>query len=193
MKKMVAFAVSLVACGVASPALAQFAEVKATFVYKGKAPDPTPAQPNDPVCGAFKIFSESLVVNKTNSGIRDLAIFPDPKTFDATKADPSVKEPIVAKPTLDNNQCRFEPHVLVIKSGQDLIVKNSDKTGHNASFAFLVNNAENKQIPAGGMITLKVPSAEPAPIPVTCGSHSWMKAHVIVQDHPFIGVTDENG
>lgn len=193
MKKMIAFALGLAAFGAVSPAFAQFADVKATFVYKGKAPDPAPAQPNDPFCGMFKITSESLVVNKTNNGIRYLAIFPDPKTFDSSKADPAVKEPLVAKPSIDNIQCRFEPHVIVIKSGQDLEVKNSDKTGHNASFSFLVNNAENKQIPAGGKITLKIPSAEPAPIPVTCGSHSWMKGHVIVQDHPFVGLTNENG
>lgn len=193
MKKLIAFVLSLVAFGIVSPAFAQFADVKATFVYKGKAPDPAPVQPNDPFCGTFKLFSESLVVNKANGGIRYLAIFPDPKTFDPKKADPAVKEPLVAKPSLDNIQCRFEPHVVVIKTGQELEVKNSDKTGHNANFNFIANNADNKQIPAGGKITLNVPKAEPAPIPVNCGSHSWMKAHVIVQDHPFIGLSNENG
>jgi plastocyanin len=197
MKKIINLAICsliLAATGVTNSVEAQFADLKATFVFKGKAPDAAAVQAvNDPVCGTFKIVSETLVVNKTNNGIKDLAIFPDPKTFDPTKADPAVKEPIVAKPVLDNNMCRFDPHVLVVKSGQDVVVKNSDKTGHNASFSFFSNNASNNQIPAGGMITFKVPLAEPAPIPVSCGSHGWMKAFVIVQDHPFVGLSDENG
>jgi plastocyanin len=137
--------------------------------------------------------SENLVVNKENNGIANLVLYPDSKTFDPKKADPSVKEPQIAKPVLDNNQCRFSPHFLVLKAGQELTVKNSDPEGHNANFAFINNEPSNKQIPAKGSMKMTVSKAEPAPIPVTCGSHSWMKAHVIVQDHPFIGVSDENG
>jgi len=179
--------------GLARSADAQYAELKATFVLKGKAPDPTPIAANGAFCGTLKIVSENLVVNKSNNGIQNLVLYPDPKTFDVKKADPAVKEPLVAKPVLDNNQCRFAPHLLVVKAGQELEVKNSDPEGHNANFSFINNDPLNKQIPAKGSMMVKIPMSEPAPIPVTCGSHAWMKAHVIVQDHPFIGVTDEKG
>lgn len=184
-----------VGTGLAGTAQAQkYADVKATFVVKGKVPDPTPiAAGNDAFCATLKIPSENLVVNSSNQGIQNLVIYPDPKTFDPKKADPSVKEPLVAKPVLDNVQCRFEPHVVVVRAGQELEVKNSDPVGHNANFSFINNDPLNKQIPAKGAMSVKVPMAEPAPIPVTCGSHSWMKAHIIVQDHPFIGVSDESG
>jgi len=119
-------------------------------------------------------------------------LYPDPKTFDASKADPAAK-PIVATPVLDNKNCRFEPHLLVLKSGQELEIKNSDPEGHNANFSFINNEPSNKQIPAKGAMKMKIPQAEPAPIPVSCGSHSWMKAHIIVQDHPFVGVSNAKG
>ncbi len=181
------------AMGVCNFANAQFADVKATFVLKGKAPEPAKLQGNDPVCGAFNMVSESLVVNKENNGIRYLALFPDAKSFDASKADPKVTAPIEKEPLLDNIECRFAPHLLVVKSGQTVTIKNSDKTGHNANFSFINNPPKNQQIPAGGQITMKVDAAEPAPIPVSCGSHSWMKSHVIVLDHPFVGTTNEKG
>jgi plastocyanin len=191
---LAAFSLVGLVSGLASTAQAQYADITATFVLKGKAPEPAAiASGTDPFCGTMKLVSENLVVNKSNNGIKDVVLYPDPKSFDASKADPKVKEPLIAKPVLDNIKCRFEPHFLVVKSGQELEVKNSDKTGHNANFAFINNDPSNKQIPAGGKQMLKIEKAEPAPIPVTCGSHSWMKAHVIVQDHPFIGVSDEKG
>lgn len=186
-------ALSLAACSVASSAqAADYADLKATVVLKGKAPTPDPIATTGAYCGTLKLTTESLVVNPDNNGIANVVLYPDPKKFDAKQGDPSVKPP-VAKPVLDNNKCRFVPHVLVITAGQELEVKNSDPEGHNANFAFLNNDPSNKQIPAKGSMKMKVPQAEPAPIPVTCGSHSWMKAHVVVQDHPFVGVSDEKG
>lgn len=188
-------ALALAACTVAagSAQAADYANLKATVVLKGKAPAPTPIATTGAYCGTLKMVSESLIVNDKNNGIANVLLYPDPKSFDPKKADPSVKEPIVAKPVLDNNQCRFVPHLLVLEAGQELVVKNSDPEGHNANFAFLKNEPSNKQIPAKGSIKMNVPEAEPAPIPVSCGSHSWMKAHVVVLDHPFVGVSDENG
>jgi len=186
-------ALALAACGVASSAqAADYADLKATFVLKGKAPAPTPIPTTGAYCGTLKIVSENLIVNESNNGVANVVLYPDPKGFDAKKGDPEAK-PQVAKPVLDNNQCRFAPHVLVLQAGQELEVKNSDPEGHNANFAFLNNDPSNKQIPAKGSMKMKIAQAEPAPIPVTCGSHSWMKAHVVVQDHPFVGVSDEKG
>lgn len=197
MKKIFALALcalAVAASGIASSAqAADYADVKATFVLKGKAPAPKPIATTGAYCGTLKIATESLIVNEKNNGIANVLLYPDPKSFDPKKADPSVKEPVVAKPVLDNNKCRFVPHLLILEAGQELEVKNSDPEGHNANFAFLENDPSNKQIPAKGSMKMKITKAEPAPIPVTCGSHSWMKANVVVLDHPFVGVSDEDG
>jgi hypothetical protein len=40
---------------------------------------------------------------------------------------------------------------------------------------------------------VKVEKAEPAPIPVDCNIHPWMRAYVVAVDHPFVAVSDKNG
>ncbi|MCC6510385.1 MAG: hypothetical protein IT423_14875, partial [Pirellulaceae bacterium] len=165
-RKLLSLALVVALCGATSSAQAQYADIKATFVYKGKAPTAKPVGGvSDPFCSPFKLESEALVVNAANNGIRDVIVFPDAKTFDASKANPAAKD-VVAKPVLDNKNCRFEPHVLVIKTGQQLVVTNSDNTGHNANFAFFNNDPRNQQIPAKGKQDFKVEKAEPGPIPV---------------------------
>ncbi len=127
-----------------------YADVTATFVYKGKAPAPKPiSATGDPVCTALKLESDALVVNAKNGGVRDVIVFPvsteKDKPLDLSKFDPNAK-PVMAEPVLDNKDCQFIPHVVVIKAGQTLKVKNSDKTGHNANFGFMNNAAVNQQI-----------------------------------------------
>ncbi len=197
MKKLslAVFSIATLLSGAA--AQAQYADVTATFVYKGKAPAPKPITAGgDPVCTALKLESDALVVNPKNNGIRDIIVYPvsadSKKPLDLSNFDKNVKA-VVADPVLDNKDCQFIPHVVVIQAGQTLTVKNSDKTGHNANFAFINNDPVNQQIPAGGKQMLKVTKSEPGAMQVSCGSHSWMKGLVIVQDHPFVGVSDADG
>ena len=184
-------------CGAATFAQGPYADLSVTFVYKGKAPAPKPiAAAGDPFCAALKLESDALLVNPKNNGIRDIVVFPvspdKDKKLDMSKFDPKAK-PVAEAPVLDNKNCQFIPHVVVLQAGQQLTVKNSDKTGHNANFAFMANQPANNQIPAGGQQKLDVPKAEPGAMQVSCGSHSWMKALVVVQDHPFVGVSDADG
>jgi len=48
-------------------------------------------------------------------------------------------------------------------------------------------------IPAGQATTVELKKAEPAPIPIDCNIHPWMKSYILVLDHPFAAVSDENG
>ena len=40
---------------------------------------------------------------------------------------------------------------------------------------------------------MELTESEPAPIPVDCNIHPWMKSFVVILDHPFAAVSDENG
>ncbi len=199
MKKLslAAFATATVLSSVAVQAQGPYADVTVTFVYKGQAPAPKPlAAGGDPFCAALKLTSDALVVDSKTGGIRDVIMFPvgsdSKKPLDTSKFDPNVK-PVMTDPVLDNKDCQFIPHVVVLKAGQTLTVKNSDKTGHNANFGFMTNPGVNQQIPAGGQQQLPVPKSEPGAMTVSCGSHSWMKALVVVQDHPYVGVSNGEG
>ena len=43
----------------------------------------------------------------------------------------SYSETADAKVTLDNDKCRFEPHVCLLRTSQTLVVGNKDDVGHN--------------------------------------------------------------
>jgi plastocyanin len=188
------------ACGsliATSSAMGQeWADLKMTFVYDGKAPAPKPVDASkDPICleEGNKIVTETLVVNPSNGGIRYIALSLDVKDVSKLKIHPDLAKAPADKPLLDNVKCVFVPHVVVMRAGQTLEVKNSDKTGHNANFGFFKNDAQNVTVPSGGSKDLLINKEETAPTPVECNIHPWMKCYVIVKEHPYVGVSDADG
>ena len=153
--------------------------LKMTFVYGGAPPVPEKVDVNkdQEFCGKVPLLDEKLVVNSENSGLKNVVFYvytgrggsklpefaPSSKTYE-----------------LANDQCRFEPHVVVLQTGDTLKVTNPDAVGHNANMQFLVNPPQNFQIPPGGDKSVQLDNAEPAPIPVECNIHPWMKAYVVV-------------
>lgn len=94
---------------------------------------------------------------------------------------------------LDQQGCRYIPHVLVLRTGQKLTVRNSDLAMHNVHPAPKQNAAWNiSQAPKAEAIE-KVFDKPEVMIPVTCNQHPWMKMYVNVSDHPFFAVTGEEG
>ncbi|RMF38575.1 MAG: methylamine utilization protein [Planctomycetota bacterium] len=175
---------------VAAPA--DTATLKVKFVYGG---DPPPREKidgsKDPFCGELEILSEKMVIG-ADGGIQNLALYMDVRRSDAEVPEAMLKAP-PATVVLDNKGCVFVPHVIKVRPGQTIEVKNSDGTGHNANFSFFNNQSVNFLIPAGGSQKLEITAEEPAPIPVECNVHPWMKAYVIVTEHPYVGVTNEKG
>ncbi len=166
--------------------------LRAKFVVEGKVAEPTKVNAAaDPVCAAFGIMTENLIVGK-DGALKNLALSIDKKSK-AKDVHPDLMKPSETPIILDNKNCVFVPHVLVVQPGQTITVKNSDTTGHNANFNFFNNPAVNFLIPAGGMKDLKIEKDEPAPIPVECNVHPWMRAHLIVPDHPCVGISGEDG
>jgi hypothetical protein len=100
--------------------------------------------------------------------------------------------------------CAFLPHVAVIfpsyykdgkqvPTGQKFIIENDAIVSHNSKVAGGPRNP-------GGNPTLGPGAKEPfslkpdnAPITVSCGIHTWMKAHVRAFDHPYATATSVGG
>lgn len=169
------------------------ATLRLKLVLDGKAPPPKKIDGSrDAVCAAFDLFEDKLVVGD-DGGIKNVALMYDEKK---SKAKPTAAAKVIPEAVhkLDNKNCMFEPKVLVTRPGQTIEVFNSDQTGHNANFNFF-NQPVNVLIPVGGSkkIELKKGVEEPSAMPVECNVHPWMKAHVIVLDHPYVGVSGEDG
>lgn len=104
--------------------------------------------------------------------------------------------PVESKPALlDQVKCRYEPHVLGVMAGQEVVIRNSDKTdrGHNVKGMPSVNNGFNFLQPDPGMeskVTFAVPEIGAF---VKCDIHGWMGAYVCVVAHPIFAVTGADG
>ena len=168
-------------------------DLKITFKYGG---DEVPELKDINVtadaayCGKHNLKDPSLIVNPENKGIANVIVYiytkrNDPK-IDAPKSEPKIVE-------LANKGCQFVPHVVITQAGDTLKVTNPDEVGHNANLQFFNNKAQNPTIPAGKSVEVQLEKAEPAPIPVACNIHPWMKGFIVVLDHPYAAVSDENG
>jgi plastocyanin len=97
------------------------------------------------------------------------------------------------KVALDQQKCRFTPHVLLVPAGAELIVHNSDGIAHNLHTFSKDNPAMNKAQP-GFMKTMSVRTLKkPEIIKVQCDMHNWMRAWLVVVDNPYTVVTDAAG
>ena len=79
------------------------------------------------------------------------------------------------------------------QAGQSLVIKNSAPVAHNAKYDTKYNGADNPLIPPGGKHVIKDLKPERGPFTIECGLHPWMNAGVMVFDHPYFAVTDEDG
>ncbi|WP_235934795.1 methylamine utilization protein [Candidatus Laterigemmans baculatus] len=171
-------------------AAAETAVLKARFVYEGDAPKPKPTTPQGGFCGGFPLIDESLLVDPETNGIRNVILYvytgPGGAVLPASEPPKKVHE-------LTNQDCRFEPHVLLARAGDTLKITNQDMAGHNTNVNFFANPPANFVTAIGDSVQVAMPNPEPAPIPVECNIHPWMKAYIVVLDHPYAAVSDKDG
>jgi plastocyanin len=174
----------------------KWADVTFTVKLDGEIPKPTLLNmAADPKCPQGKEFSEDLVVDEKSKGIANLVFMIDTKKtkLETSQLHPDLQAVPTDKPILDNLNCKFVPHVMAVRAGQTITVKNSDTTGHNANFSFFANAQVNPMIQAGGSTEVLTTTDEKSYTPVACNIHSWMKSYLYVLNHPYIGISDSNG
>ena len=171
-------------------------DLSATFVYDGEIPKEAPLQITKDVefCGKFRVVDESLTVNAENKGIPNVFAYlylgrTDPPPKPHSSYDPTA----TASVNLDNNCCRFDPHVLTLRTTQTLLMTNSDDIGHNCKIDTLTNPPINYTIPAKGKLEHKFLLEERLPARVSCSIHPWMSAWLLIRDNPYMAVSDGNG
>ncbi len=95
--------------------------------------------------------------------------------------------------TLNQEGCRYIPHVLGIQVGQTLNIVNSDATLHNIHAIPAANEEFNMGQPIQGMQFDRTFDNVEVMVPFRCDVHGWMNAYVGVLDHPYFAVTGEDG
>ncbi|MEJ7594772.1 MAG: hypothetical protein WKF77_24870 [Planctomycetaceae bacterium] len=167
--------------------------IKGRILYSEDAPatEKIDVERDSEVCGIVGLVDESLIVHKDNRGIRNVAIWLE--TRDEIPVHPELQEPPQEAPVLDNRDCRFEPRMLAVRTGQIFELKNSDPVAHNAAVYARRNTPFSEIIPMNQPLQKKFAKAETLPVRVDCSIHAWMKAWLIVADHPYVAVTGNDG
>ncbi len=93
---------------------------------------------------------------------------------------------------LDQQGCRYHPHVFGVRAGQELIIRNSDGILHNIHPMPEINRAFNLGQPVK-MDSPKTFDKVEVMIPIECDVHDWMSGYAGVLDHPYFAVTGSDG
>ncbi len=175
---------------------ADWGDLKVKLVYGGDVPKSVPIKvTKDPeVCGKLGLMDESLVVNKDNKGIRDVLVFLYQRSSAKTPPIHPSYAALAKKPvTFDNDKCRFVPRVLTAMTGQTILIGNKDTVAHNTKVDTTANSPINPLIPAGLKLPQVYKKSESRQAQVSCSIHPWMVGWVLIKDHPYCGVSNEDG
>ncbi|MDA0989426.1 MAG: carboxypeptidase regulatory-like domain-containing protein [Verrucomicrobia bacterium] len=94
---------------------------------------------------------------------------------------------------IDQQGCRYIPHVVGVQVGQPVEFKNSDKTMHNVHSLSEHSPSFNRGMPAGSPNASYTFTKPEVMAKVKCDAHPWMSCYVGALDHPFFAVTGEDG
>jgi plastocyanin/predicted small lipoprotein YifL len=164
---------------------ATVATVSGTVKFDGTAPKPQKIDMSqDPAC---KGTNETETVVADGGNLANVFVYVKDGASNYSFDVP--KEP--AK--LDQQGCRYHPHVLGIMAGQTVQILNSDKTTHNIHPAPKDNREWNESQPPGATPINKDFPRQEVLIPVKCNQHPWMKMYIGVVKNPFFAVTGKDG
>ena len=143
----------------------------------------------DPKCAALHADAplSDEVVCDANGNVQYAFVWI--KTGLEGKALPKPSAPAV----IDQKGCRYEPHVVGVMVGQELLIKNSDDLLHNIHALPFENKEFNFGQPSKGMEEKKTFTKQEVMVKVKCDVHPWMSAWVGVVAHPCFAVTDAAG
>ena len=209
---IVTLAASVVACGggtsstsstsneaassAASPAglkvdAATAGEVKGTVTIDGMAPKNAAIKMNaDPKCVTFNKapqFQETYEVGGDGKSLANVFVH----------VKDGLGNYVYDAPTelvkIDQQACRYHPHVFGVRVGQAIEIVNSDDTLHNIHATPKGNSEFNTGQPIQGMKTTHTFDKPEVMVPFKCDVHGWMNAYVGVVDHPYFAVSDKDG
>ena len=160
------------------------ATINGTVKFEGTAPKPAKIDMSqDPACKGTN-ESETYVVDGGKLA----------NVFVYVKDGLNGSYPAPAdKVTIDQQGCKYHPHVLGVMVGQTVEVKNDDQTTHNIHPTPKDNREWNEsQAPSAPPIE-KSFAREEILLPVKCNQHPWMKMFINVVKTPYYAVTDKDG
>lgn len=163
------------------PAAARAGELRGTVRYAGAAPKAAalPVHKDQEACGA-SVPDESLLV--AGGGLANVVV-------QVRGVSGPAPRPVRAE--LDQDHCRFRPHVQAVPVGSTMDIVSSDPVLHNVHGWIGRATVFNQAMPTPGQ---RMPRRldRPGIIQVKCDVHDWMSAWVLVVEGPA-AVTGADG
>lgn len=176
---------SLLPILLAAPAVAQTGSVAGRIAYaKGPVAAARLKVDKDlPVCGKKPILDETLVVAK-DGGLANVVV-----SIEGVPGAPADPRPL----RIDQQGCRYVPHVQAGVVGARLDLVNGDAVLHNVHAYQGDFTPFNLAMPIPGQ-TIARTLEEPGLMTLKCDAgHTWMSAFVVVKPHRLLAVTAADG
>ena len=156
--------------------------------FEGTAPAPEKVKTSaDPKCQQMHPTGlEKKTVDVKDGGLAHAFVW---LKSGVTGNAPGPADPVV----LDQQGCEYHPHVVGVRTGQTITVRNSDDTLHNIHPRPTVNKEFNIGQARKGMESQRSFDKQEIMIPVGCDVHPWMRSYISVVDHPYFAVTKDDG
>jgi len=159
-------------------------------MFEGTAPKNEPIKmAADPVCVQQNKGVQTQETYMVGSGGELQNVFVYVKDGLGSRTFPVPTEPV----TLDQQGCRYHPHVFGIMVGQPLSIVNGDPTLHNIHATPKLNTEFNTGQPIQGMKTSHTFTTKEVMMPFKCDVHGWMNAYAGILDHPYYAVSGPGG
>jgi hypothetical protein len=163
--------------------------ITGTVKWSGARPKPLvlPITKNTNVCeikGQRDVNLDRLVVGP-DDGVENTVVYlksiPKGKAMDLP----------VAWRTLNQKNCRYDPHILIIPRGDEFSMESSDPILHNIHMTGV--ELYNIPFPIANHI-VKRPFYRDGVTHLKCDAgHVWMNAEILTVDHPYYAITDAHG
>lgn len=162
---------------------ATFGSLTVTANFDGQVPEPKQVDASaNSECGVDTIEQYPVVVN--DGKVENVVV--------SVKDGPSgyaVSDPGSA--TIDQKNCRYQPHVVALKAGQDLTITDSDEGMHNVRATSNGSQLFNETTFQGGSVEKTFDQT--GVFSLACDVHPWMSSYVYVTEHGQAAVTDDSG
>jgi RNA polymerase sigma factor (sigma-70 family) len=166
----------------------------------GDVPEPTPVVPGQDQAECLKngpIYKQDYVINPKNRGVRWAVVWlvdADDYRKPPAPVHPNLKQIKQGEVVLDQPCCQFEPHIVCLREGQTLVVRNSGTVQHHTRIISPGDNPQGNRFMLPGD-SVQIPGWKAATLPsvVDCSIYHWMRAYLRVFDHPYFAVSDGDG
>lgn len=158
------------------------ASVHGKVMLGGKAP--VMAKIDNSICTHAGPIADETVLVDADGGLANVLV-----SIAGVRSPADIPAAVVE---LDQKDCRFVPHVVAVRAGQPLRIKNSDAEAHNVHANPAANASFNVALTVPGS-SKNMTFTEAEVFRVKCDVHPWMACYVGVFDSEYFAVTDVAG